>query len=74
MSDGLPLIGVIAKLQLAPGDIVLVKPRHPVSMETADRIQKFFAPMLPHENKVVILNDLDIEVLSPTSSREVADH
>lgn len=64
--DPLPLIGVIAKLDLKPTDIVLFTPKHPLPRETADRIVKFFRPLLPHNNQVVILNDLDVEVLSPT--------
>lgn len=65
--DPLPLIGVIAKLDLKPTDIVVLKSSEPLSMEAVERFRRIWHESIGLSNKIVFLERMDIEVLSPTS-------
>lgn len=72
--DPLPLIGVIAKLDLKPTDIIVIKPRRPISqmtMVTMDRHMKLLLGTVGIKNEIIILDDLDIEVLSPQAGEAI---
>lgn len=55
----------IAKLQLAPGDILVVRVRGHVSLDTRARAQAAWSPLLPRTVKMLIIDDtIDLEVLT----------
>lgn len=69
MSDDLLLIGVIAKLDLKPTDIVVVKTPRGVAPETARRIENHVRESLRIDNRILVLDNLDIHVISPTTEK-----
>ncbi|QOG20415.1 hypothetical protein [Bradyrhizobium sp. SEMIA] len=66
MSEELPLVGVIAKLELEPTDIVILKTREHLSHEVARRIVETFKNSLKIQNKIVVLDGgMELQVVSP---------
>ena len=54
----------IAKLELTPGDIVLIKTDMVLSREQAERLQKMVDDMVPRDVKVLVLSaGVTLEVL-----------
>jgi hypothetical protein len=56
----------IAKLELKPGDIVVLKSADRISLETSLRLCDRFRTLVPNHNKVVVLERIDIAVVRPT--------
>jgi len=54
----------IAKLQLKAGDLVILKSSERLPNEACHRLREMFAGLLPHGNKVAVLEKLDVAVLS----------
>lgn len=54
----------IAKLQVKPGDVVILKSAELLSDTTMNRIRAMFEGLLPHGNKVAVVHELDIAVLT----------
>lgn len=56
----------IAKLQLQPGDILVLKATRPLSQPEADRLVKSMQGVAPDNVKfVLIANDMNFEIVSP---------
>lgn len=55
----------IAKLQLRPGDVLVVKVDHTISAEIGGRIREHFERTVGPDRKVLILdNSIDLSVLT----------
>jgi len=55
----------IAKLKLAPGDVLVIKERHRLSMAECEQLQLIVKSVVPAEIPVIVLdNTVDLEVLS----------
>jgi hypothetical protein len=66
-NEALRIIGdvEIAKLSLAPGDVLVVRVAQHISPDTQRRIKAYIEPMLPHENKVLIIEPgVDLSVVA----------
>jgi hypothetical protein len=62
---------VMTKLELNPGDLIVMKARKPIREEVVQQIRKTFRD-LGLSNKVIVLEDLDIGVMSSEELRKRA--
>lgn len=63
-------ISEIAKIELKPGDTIVLKSKFSFSNDAIERLQESFNELFPdHEHKVIVLEeDMDLVVLSKGSS------
>lgn len=66
------LLFCIAKLDLAPGDVLVVKTDRPMTNDTTARLRAWLATSLSGQNKIMII-DSGIE-LSKLTQSEIAEH
>lgn len=62
----------IAKLELGPNDIVVLRHEGRLPSASIDRLIDLFRTLLPHGNKVVVLEKLDIAVIASTDGGTAA--
>ena len=55
----------IAKLDLAPGDILVVRSTHPITQAACERVLELVSKVVGNEQRVLILgHDIDLAVLT----------
>jgi len=64
----------IAKLQLAPGDIVLLKVNEILAADQVDHLRKMMLPLLPNDVRCLVLSrGMDVSVLTKAEVERMAD-
>ncbi len=72
---GIKLVGTleIGKLQLAPGDVLVVKTDRPMSQDVTERVRKHLKGLLPQNVTIMIIDrGVELSVLTKTEIEEVA--
>jgi hypothetical protein len=62
----------IAKLSLAPGDILVVKVHQRIAQETFNRISDYFSQQAPGHRVLILDRDLDLSVLTKADVEKLA--
>lgn len=70
---GIKIVGTIeiGKLQLAPGDVLVVKTDRPMGMEQTERVRKHLAGLLPQGTVTMFIDrGVNLSVLTKTEIEE----
>lgn len=70
---GIKLVGTleIGKLQLAPGDVLVVKTDRPMSQDATERVRKHLKGLLPQNVTIMIIDrGVELSVLTKTEIEE----
>lgn len=62
----------IARLEMKPGDVLVVRPQRPVPAEAAMRIQSYVARALPNTKILVIDPGMELSVVTKAEGKRLA--